>query len=194
MTTVAKLKLLKKVKSLGELSTLAKQDPRYLELAVCAAENLGGTVSSNPEKRLSSAMKSLYDNMDGLVDCDDEEVADPEASIVDEVNFCRDLVQPVETLTIGIDGPAQELPRPLSTNDMRPLFNVGDRVRVVDATDEACDLRFMEMSGIVVRRQYSTALVGESRHDPFYTVRFGKIRKEDGFWHEELVLVRKVKV
>ena len=78
-------------------------------------------------------------------------------------------------------------------NDMRPLYDVGDRVRVVDATDGTCDQRFMGMSGVVVRRQYSTAHVGESRNDPFYVVRFGKVRKEDGFWHEELSLVRKGK-
>ena len=70
------MKTLQKVKSLGELRRLAREDPRYLALAVAAANNLGGNVKDGD---LDGAMRWLGMNADET----------DEAGVVEEVNFVR---------------------------------------------------------------------------------------------------------
>lgn len=70
------------VRSLMQLETLARKDPRYRRLAILGASNLGGPPSEKDD--LEGAMRWLRVN-----------ASDPEASedgVIDEVNFCRDLV------------------------------------------------------------------------------------------------------
>jgi hypothetical protein len=68
-----------KVKSLGELRQKAGNDPRYLQLALLSARNLGG----HPIDTLDQAMSWLNVNA----------METDEAGVVGEVNFCRDLVK-----------------------------------------------------------------------------------------------------
>jgi hypothetical protein len=65
------------VRSIADLYQKAKVDPRYKELALTAASNLGGSA-----KTLDQAIQWLYTNADET----DEE------GVVDEINFVRDLV------------------------------------------------------------------------------------------------------
>jgi len=69
--------LIPKVGTLGELYQLALKDERYRMLAMTASENLGG-----PCRTLNDAMQWLVLNA----------VEGTEAGVVDEVNFCRDLI------------------------------------------------------------------------------------------------------
>jgi hypothetical protein len=64
--------------SLPQLRSKAQTDPNYRRLAILAASNLGG----DPGESLDEAMKWLYINAQET----DEE------GVVEEVNFCRDLV------------------------------------------------------------------------------------------------------
>lgn len=68
-----------KVKSLHELRRLASVDPRYLQLALTGARNLGG----HPINTLDQAMQWLYTNA----------AETDEHGVVEEVNFCRDLIK-----------------------------------------------------------------------------------------------------
>ena len=68
------MKKLPKIKSLGELRRLAREDARYLALAVAAANNLGGNVKDGD---LDGAMRWLNMNADET----------DEAGVVKEVNF-----------------------------------------------------------------------------------------------------------
>lgn len=77
-----KSKPLAKVKSLGELRQLAGEDPRYLQLAILGAQNLGAGKVDN----LNQAMNWL--NLNAMTG----EGGD-ERGVVEEVNFCRDLVK-----------------------------------------------------------------------------------------------------
>ena len=72
-----KAKRIAKVGSLAELRMLAEGDLRYERLAIVAARNLGGVA-----ERLEAAMRWLYLNAQETT----------EQGVVDEVNFCRDLV------------------------------------------------------------------------------------------------------
>ena len=74
-----KNKLIAKVRSIPHLSQLARQDSRYAELAIVSANNLGGNV-----KTVDSAIRWLYVNAQD---------SGSEEGVVDEVNFCRDLVK-----------------------------------------------------------------------------------------------------
>ena len=74
---MAKKSTLKSVTSLGDLFYRATSDKRYENLAVIAANNLGGNV-----KDLVGAKRIL--NMNAMETSED--------GVVDEVNFCRDLV------------------------------------------------------------------------------------------------------
>jgi hypothetical protein len=65
------------VRSIADLAQKARNDPRYKELALTAASNLGGSA-----KTLDQAIQWLYTNADET----DEE------GVVDEINFVRDLV------------------------------------------------------------------------------------------------------
>lgn len=65
---------IKKVRSLFELSST----PELQKLAIVTAQNLGGSMTTFKE-----AMQVLRDN---AMESGDE------SSIIDEVNFCRDLV------------------------------------------------------------------------------------------------------
>lgn len=71
-------KKLKKVKSLGELRNLAASDERYAKLLHAASENLGG--------RIGDTLEGAYRNLINNANETDED------GVVDEVNFCRDLV------------------------------------------------------------------------------------------------------
>ena len=74
------MKKLPKVKSLYELRSLAQTDNRYLALAIAGAQNLGyGGQSIDLNKAM--AWLNLNANESGS-----------EKGVVDEVNFCRDLV------------------------------------------------------------------------------------------------------
>jgi len=72
-----KLPKLKKVGSINELSYLANRDPRYLDLAIRSANNLGGNY-----KTLDEAINWLITN---AMETDEE-------GVVGEINFCRDVV------------------------------------------------------------------------------------------------------
>lgn len=74
-----KKQLLAKVGSLCELENLARTNPQYAQLALIAAENLGGDLRSTLER----AMQWLRTNA----------METTEEGVVDEVNFCRDLVK-----------------------------------------------------------------------------------------------------
>ena len=73
-----KKKLIPKVKYLNELRNLAESDPRYQELAMISASNLGGS-----PKDLDGAMNWLFTN---ALETDEE-------GVIGEINFCRDLVK-----------------------------------------------------------------------------------------------------
>jgi hypothetical protein len=68
-----------KVTSLGDLRQKAGTDPRYLQLALVSARNLGG----HPIDTLDQAMTWLFLNASET----------DENGVVGEVNFCRDLVK-----------------------------------------------------------------------------------------------------
>ena len=74
---------LAKVASIGDLQHKAILDPRYHELALIAASNLGG----NPEN-LDSAIRTFWDN---------STEGGTEEGVVDEINFCLDLVGAAST-------------------------------------------------------------------------------------------------
>jgi hypothetical protein len=80
--TPKKTKLVPKVRSLFDLRYRSKgQDaeaPRYAQLACLASANLGG-----PREPLDACLRWLDTN---AVEVD-------ERSVVDEINFCRDLVK-----------------------------------------------------------------------------------------------------
>jgi hypothetical protein len=73
-----KKKLIQPVKSIADLRQLAKTDKRYEQLAIISAQNLGGT-----SKTLDSAIQWLLTNA----------METDEKAVVDEINFCRDLVE-----------------------------------------------------------------------------------------------------
>lgn len=68
---------IKKVTSLGNLRALAMEDDRYLQLAIDAANTLGGGIKKGD---LAAAMKWLILNANETND---------EQGVVDEVNDCR---------------------------------------------------------------------------------------------------------
>ena len=72
--------LIPKVNSINELFFLAETDPRYAQLAIIAARNLGGM-----GENLQSARQTLIDNATDEEECD-------EKGVVSEINFCRRLV------------------------------------------------------------------------------------------------------
>lgn len=74
-----KKNLVKPVTSLAHLRQLAENDPAYRALLICAAENLGGVPAGDPGK--------AYAHL-----CQEAMSVGDEDSIVDEVNFCRDLI------------------------------------------------------------------------------------------------------
>lgn len=69
-----------KVRSLVELRSLAKSDRRYRNLAIIAAQNLGGDVKDDD---LDGALRWLELNASET----------SEKGVVDEVNFVRDLAE-----------------------------------------------------------------------------------------------------
>lgn len=95
MTKTAKrTKLIPKVTSLMDLRNQAKTDIRYLELAIIAAENLGGSIRKGSgdvsEWHPDRQARALLDAMTCLNDNANE--TDSEKGVVAEVNFVRDLV------------------------------------------------------------------------------------------------------
>lgn len=74
-----KVGLIPKVTSLADLRVRAGADPRYRELAVISSHNLGGPGGDS----LDEAMGWLRTNA----------AETSERGVVDEVNFCRDLVR-----------------------------------------------------------------------------------------------------
>jgi hypothetical protein len=87
------VKLIPKVKSLGELRTLAAVSPSYLQLAICGAENLGGHVRQveNMEPGSAAYKTALTDAM-RVLEMNAQETAN-ERGVVAEVNFVRDCVR-----------------------------------------------------------------------------------------------------
>lgn len=91
---VAPVKILPKVKSLGELRYLTADSPRYARLAMIAASNMGGPAEVNESLRealgyLETALlEAVFASEENGHFCTE---ADLEQSIVDEVNFVRDL-------------------------------------------------------------------------------------------------------
>ncbi len=75
---------LTKVKSLGDLRLRARDDDRYKKLAEATAQNLG-----HSPRDYEHALRILGEEASAV---ELEGVADGEGAIVDEVNFCRDLV------------------------------------------------------------------------------------------------------
>lgn len=69
--------LLPEVRSLSELRTLARGDPRYERLAITAATNLGKAVTT-----LEEAMRWLLTNA----------AETSEDGVIGEVNYVRDLI------------------------------------------------------------------------------------------------------
>lgn len=79
-TTKKRTPTMPKVRSLGELRSLAKQDRRYRILAIIAARNLGGDVKD--------------DDLDGALRWLELNAAETsEKGVVDEANFVRDLAE-----------------------------------------------------------------------------------------------------
>jgi hypothetical protein len=76
-----KKSLISKVVSIGDLRRRAVTDPRYRELAMISASNLGGS-----PKNLDDAINWLNTN---AMETDE----DGEKGVVAEINFCRDLVK-----------------------------------------------------------------------------------------------------
>lgn len=74
-----KKKLIKKVSSINELYNFAREDSRYLKLAQLSSQNLGG----QPNQDLDECIRWLNINASE---------SNSEAGVVDEINFCRDLV------------------------------------------------------------------------------------------------------
>jgi thioredoxin-like negative regulator of GroEL len=70
---------LTKVTSINDLRRRAEKDPKYMQLAITAAKNLGGDVDN-----LDRAIRFLEINAN---ETDDEQ------GVVDEVNFCLDLIK-----------------------------------------------------------------------------------------------------
>lgn len=88
-------KLLARVKSLGDLRQRALTEPRYLQLALTAASNLGGRMKSGL-KHLDDPSSTDYaialnDAMRWLATNANE--TGSERGVVEEVNFVRDLVK-----------------------------------------------------------------------------------------------------
>ena len=73
--------LIPKVNSISDLFFRANTDPRYAQLALISASNLGGM-----GKDLKEARQTLYDNATADEGCSEQ-------GVVDEINFCRDLVK-----------------------------------------------------------------------------------------------------
>lgn len=72
-----KLKL-KKIKTISELANLARTNKSYEQLAIVAASNLGGG-----NLTLNGAISWLNTNA----------METDESGVVEEINFCRDLVK-----------------------------------------------------------------------------------------------------
>jgi hypothetical protein len=72
-----KIKLMPKVRSLAELRNLAETDERYKKLMIVSASNLG---QPNANEQVA------YESLENCVMETDEQ------GVVDEINFCRDLV------------------------------------------------------------------------------------------------------
>jgi hypothetical protein len=92
---MAKNKTLARVTSLADLRTRATTDPRYLALAVAAAQNLGGTVPVGNKRQMADTTSPEYDRalraaMDWLR-INAQETGD-DAGLIEEVNDVRDLV------------------------------------------------------------------------------------------------------
>jgi hypothetical protein len=83
-----------KIKSLGELRQLASADPRYLQLAIIAVENLGGSVTCQKEnmKPGDVAYAMSLDKAMHILNMNANET-NSERGVVAEVNFVRDLVR-----------------------------------------------------------------------------------------------------
>ena len=73
-------KLIGKVTSIADLFNRASTEPQYAQLAMISASNLGGNC-----KDLAEAKQWLY--------CNANEGLAGEEGVVDEINFCRDLVK-----------------------------------------------------------------------------------------------------
>ncbi len=73
-----KKSLVSKVVSIGDLRRRTADDPRYLQLAMISANNLGGS-----PKNLADAINWLNTN---AMETDED-------GVVGEINFCRDLVK-----------------------------------------------------------------------------------------------------
>lgn len=71
-------------------------------------------------------------------------------------------------------------------------FNSRDRVRVVSRDDCFCKRLYLNQVGEITKISYGAGewTVGESRKDPYATVRFAN-GKKDGFFLTELMLVPK---
>ncbi len=72
-----KKNLIPKVGTLGELYSLAQEDERYMKLLIAAAQNLGGGCDNFAQAKQWLNMNAMETS---------------EAGVVDEVNFCRDLI------------------------------------------------------------------------------------------------------
>ena len=89
-----------------------------------------------------------------------------------------------------------EVPKGHITTDVRGApFRIGDKVKVVRATDETFDRRFMRRVGIVEHFEYSCGCGQTYPNDPMIGVKFRgarfRIRKGavEEFWQEELKLL-----
>lgn len=74
-------KLIPAVRSISELYSLALRDDRYKKLALVSASNLGGNG------------KELKESISFLTQVALETEAESEGGVVDEINFCRDLIE-----------------------------------------------------------------------------------------------------
>lgn len=96
-----------KISSLNELELLARTDANYEQLAIAAAQNLGGTPAT-----LAEAIKWLWTNAD--------ESADGEKGVVKEVNFCRKLVKPAPAPVTPEPAPEQKPAETPAVSDPAP--------------------------------------------------------------------------
>lgn len=68
-------------------------------------------------------------------------------------------------------------------------FGIGDLVRIIYATDETFDLKFMGKTGAIVRFNYSCSCGQSYPDNPMIGVEFTDGLIEE-FWKEEIVLLR----
>lgn len=88
-----KTKLIAKIESLSDLRWKAERNSNYLQLAICGAENLGGSVRLPSEATKPGAADYMIALNDAMRVLNMNANETTERGVVAEVNFVRDLVK-----------------------------------------------------------------------------------------------------